>query len=225
MFDDHRDVPPVMDDCATPAPTVGEPAGVPVPVVPSLSNVLEPGYQVTREELLILGRHWFKKRTLAEMSCFFEGRDDSDSRAQDIHYQDQMARIGAMLDGNARLQIIEEFETEQRSTIGREKWYAYADGDTEVRDDLVARADADQRRLARKTDDPDVCGQAFEFLRACPTRVFIDGDGDMWHLAESHDADKTALELKVVSPAGHDMRTNDFVLECTPVWFRPFGPS
>jgi hypothetical protein len=225
MFDDHRDVPPVMDDCATPAPMVGAPAGVPGPVVSSLSNVLEPGYPVTREDLLILGRHWFKKRILAEMSCFFEGRDDSDSRAQDIHYQDQMARIGAMLDENARLQIIEEFEAEQRSTIGREKWYAYADGDTEERDRLLDRDRADHKRLSRKLADPAWSGRAGSLLREHPTPVFLDADGDMWYLCELADGEHAGLVLAIVSPTGQSVRAHESVFDRPHGWFRPFGLS
>ena len=87
----------------------------------------------------------------------------------------------------------------------------------------TSRLDGQLGRCLLLAANPQACAEAAAFLRTHSTRVYIDADGDLWHLTDRGPVDTTGLALKVVTPAGHCMLVADFVIECPPDWCRPYG--
>jgi hypothetical protein len=178
-------------------------------------------YPVSREDLLVIAKQRYKDRLDTEMRTFFAGGNDEE--VQGAYSRAPLARIEHLLDAGSVQQIFEELADEHRSIFGSERWSTFACSDTAERDRLLASDRADHRRLSRKLGDPASSGKASSFLREHPTRVVLDGDGDLWYLTEPPQAEEPGLLLKLAAPSGHAICAPGIVFDLPAGWSRPFG--
>jgi hypothetical protein len=153
------------------------------------------GYPLTREELLILARHWLRQDAdidwfIFAYQCF--GRSDFDAM---YYARFRFNRIMELLGGAAVQNVIDQVRTETREKIGEEAWRIFNEGSVSERDRITEEIHECGDRLTAKLADVATCRAAFAFLAEHPSEVYFDSAGDLWHLSEVWERNATQSHL------------------------------
>jgi hypothetical protein len=191
---------------------------------PEAEEVL--AYPLTRDELLVLARHWAKEDLDLQLFFFFTGCTGGIECRTMAYAGHRLRRIADLLGLDAVQRAVAEVEEEARRDIGDEEWRGFTGGTEEAWDRAIERTEQDHAYLDRKREDKETLERAFAYLRDHPGQVYFDEAGDLWYLSEpspSGDGRPAGkLVLRVTIPRGGSAFVTGYELERPPWWTPPY---
>jgi hypothetical protein len=98
-----------------------------------------PGFHPSRHELEVLAKYWFDRRLSVVTRCWLHDQYGSDY-IRIPHYADRrLDRIENILGEEQFSALVQEVKEKHRRALGDEAWEAFKRGDTEWRDQELAR--------------------------------------------------------------------------------------
>jgi hypothetical protein len=175
---------------------------------------------VTREELEALLRHWHRKVLDYEYFEFIAAQ----SMWREKYYANERARRLEDILGEAADAVVRDVERDEEARMGRDHWRVFRRGTAEEADQACAEIHADLDRCSQKVRNP---GQPVAFLRAHPTRVFLDADGDLWYWKEDRSAapadGRPDLVLAIRTPHSGGTSSRLVRMPMPDGWSPPYG--
>jgi hypothetical protein len=184
-----------------------------------------PNFPITRQELLILAKHWLKEAMHCELSWFeIAGHQFSDLDDCGADYAiGRVRNIEAVVGMRAVAAVHAELVVEVREERGDDFWEAFRRQDTNFADRLYEEHEKDSDYLALKGQDKQTLDAVFEYLRNNPDEGYrIDDAGDLWTLAPS-ECNSARLILNVTIPNGRRTWFECHRIDRPAGWRAPFG--
>jgi hypothetical protein len=204
-----------------------EPAGRPGCWIAYVDEIHGPGsevipvFPITREELLVLAKHWDTIALDLKLFQYVYSQYGSDQMQRSDYAGWRVARIAALLGKEAVRAVREEVEKEMREGYGDDCWEAYFQGDSKFPERMHKEHEKVDAYLNLKREDKQTQDAAFEYLRDNPEGYRIDHAGDLWSLSPGRN-DPARLFLKVTTPKGASAWF-DRAIDRPDGWRAPFG--
>ena len=184
-------------------------------------------YEPSREELLILVRHWFGCFLDIRLFQFFCAPTGGSDRRAKLEAISNLERLTQALGPEAVEAVVREVEEEARRRMGEEDWRAFTAGTREEQQRAQDETQAAQDYLDRKRRDRETRRRALACLRRDPWGVYRDADGDLWTWGEVYRGGRRPKRprLLLVVTTRQDWRgvVPGGTLKRPPGWYAPFG--
>jgi hypothetical protein len=184
-------------------------------------------YEPSREELLILVRHWFGRLLDIRLFEFSYATTGGAERRGRLEANYNLERLAQALGPEVVEAVVGEVEEEARRRVGEEDWRVFTGGTCEERRRAQDEIRAVQDYFARKRRDRQTRRRALACLRRDPWGVYRDADGDLWTWGEVYGGGRRhkrpRLLLVVTTRQGWHAFVPGGSLKRPPGWYAPFG--
>jgi hypothetical protein len=184
-------------------------------------------YEPSREDLLILVRHWCRRFLDIRLFEFFYARTSGAERQGKLEANSNLESLTQALGPQAVEAVVGEVEEEARRRVGEEDWLVFTAGTRQERQRAQDETQDAQDYLARKRRDRGTRRRALACLRRDPWGVYRDADGDLWTWGEVYGEGRRPrrprLLLVVTTRQGWHVFVPGGSLKRPPGWYAPFG--
>jgi hypothetical protein len=181
----------------------------------------------SREELLILVRHWFRRLLDIRLFEFFYATTSGAEYRGKLEANSSLERLAQALGPETVEAVVGEVEEEARRRVGEEDWRVFTTDSPEERQRVQDETQAAQEYLDRKRRDRETRRRVLACLRRDPWGVYRDADGDLWTWGEvyggGHRPKRPRLLLVVTTRQGWHAFVPGGSLKRPPGWYAPFG--
>ena len=184
-------------------------------------------YEPSREELLVLVRHWFRRFLDIRLFEFFNARTSGAKYRGKLEANSNLERLAQALGPETVEAVVGEVEEEAQRRVGEESWRVFTAGTYEERQQVQDETQAANEYLARKRRDRETRRRALACLRRDPGGVYRDADGDLWTWGEVYGGGRRPrrprLLLVVTTRQGWHVVVPGGSRKRPPGWYAPFG--
>ena len=136
-------------------------------------------YSPTQHELLVIARHWLRRRLDIRLDWFYFQRSSSSGIRLEPYASKRLSRIAGVIGKAAVEEVVTEVEEEQRRRMGEEDWRVFVEGTDEERNAIVEKTNQ-----GIKGGGCPICGGHSGGLRFAQTDVFwCEEDRVRWSFA------------------------------------------
>lgn len=184
-----------------------------------------PEYKPTRDELLQIARYWAEVSLDIQLEWFYWLTSGSRAIRLAPYAAHRIDKIALVLGEEAVQQAVRDVWKRARRLMGEEVWRIFSEGTELERDEYRDKLEATYEYLKLKCQDKTLTDKVFAFLKANPTKIYLDDAGDLWSLTESRFEDDPAanLMLRITAPDGTISVARGYSLVRPSKWQAPYG--
>lgn len=186
-----------------------------------------PAYRPTRDELRQIVRYWTQVRLDIHLDWCFLGQVGGRDFRLDTYAASRLGKLALVLGDECVDQVENEVVQNERRRIGEDAWRIFIHGTEHEKAELREMNWKNYEYRDVKLQDKALMDKAFAFLKANPTKIYLDEAGDLWHLSEgcveSTDYDPNRLMLRIRTPNGAWSVAPDYSLSRPSTWQSPYG--